>query len=177
VAHVSFWLVPAEPYRADFQGLIQGLAEAYQATAFLPHVTLYSGPMPEGVNLEQVLGNVVRGIPRFTLEAVGVQQSSVFAKTVFVQLRPSDWLLRLARQIREALPDAAGYDLNPHLSLLYQALDPQRRQGIVDQVALPHTRIDFDQVQAVAAPDSFQTQADVQQLRCLYRHALGFNSQ
>ena len=177
MAQVSFWLVPAEPYRTDFQGLIQGLADAHQATTFLPHVTLYSGPMPEGVNLEQVLEDAVQGIPGFTLEVVDVRQSSVFAKTVFVQLRPSDWLRRLAGQIRQALPDAAGYDLNPHLSLLYQTLDPELRQGIADQMALPHTQIEFDAVQAVAAPDSFQTQADVQQLRCLYCHSLGSDSQ
>ncbi|MBD0335365.1 MAG: 2'-5' RNA ligase family protein [Cyanobacteria bacterium Co-bin13] len=173
MAHVSFWLVPSEPYRSDFQDLIARLAQTYQATPFLPHVTLQSGPVPETVDLEQVMAAAVQGISGFTLEAVGVQQSPVFAKTVFVQLQSSDVLLQLAQQIRQALPDLAGYQLNPHLSLIYQTLDPGVRQGVADAIELPQAQIAFDEVQAVAAPDAFQTQADVRQLRCLYRRNLG----
>ncbi|MBD2257090.1 2'-5' RNA ligase family protein [Pseudanabaena sp. FACHB-2040] len=184
MGHISFWLVPSEPYLTDFQALIDSLAQAYGATSFLPHVTLQSGPVPASVNLQQAIAVAVRGIPGFTLDVVGVQQSSVFAKTVFVQLQPSDLLLQLAQQIRQALPDSAGYQLNPHLSLLYQTLEPAVRQEIADAMVknqplgaiAPPAQIAFNEVQAVAAPDSFQTQADVRQLRCLYRQPLNAES-
>ena len=41
--HVSYWLVPAATERPFWQQLIDTLGHTYNAPAFVPHVTIYSG--------------------------------------------------------------------------------------------------------------------------------------
>ncbi|NEQ22951.1 MAG: cyclic phosphodiesterase-like protein, partial [Microcoleus sp. SIO2G3] len=40
---VSFWLIPSDEDRSYFQEIINTLAQEYDAPAFTPHVTIYSG--------------------------------------------------------------------------------------------------------------------------------------
>jgi hypothetical protein len=70
------------------------------------------------------------------------------------------------------LPHLTAYDFDPHLSLIYKALNEATQQTLVETLALPIATIGFDEVQAVGSPESFQTQADVKSLHCLYTKSL-----
>lgn len=165
-AHLSLWLVPAERDRANYRALIAALAARHQSTPFEPHVTLYSGPFTE-IKLAQVLAGPGRRPGPIELKIEGVGHSQTFAKTVFVQLAASPPLMQLAQQLRQALPQPAAYTLDPHLSLIYQDLPAVARSQLAQRLHLPCPTIVFDRVQAIAAPSTFTSQADVACLRCL----------
>src|SRR6266496_4609929 len=40
---IAYWLIPAEPARGFFQGVINDLARRYDAPLFEPHVTIHVG--------------------------------------------------------------------------------------------------------------------------------------
>jgi putative hydrolase of the HAD superfamily len=169
---VSFWLVPEEGDRQTFQTLINALAHRYDTVPFLPHVTLYSGPCSVLPTLDALLDQAIQGISPFELEIAGLRYSRRFSKTLFVQLRPTDTLHRLATRLRQTLPHPTGYDFDPHLSLIYQVLDEATQQTLVETIALPKATIGFDEVQAVATPESFETLSDIKSLRRLYTKSL-----
>jgi putative hydrolase of the HAD superfamily len=169
---VSFWLVPRRCDRNAFQTLINALAHRYDTVPFIPHVTLYSGPCSVSPTLDAWLDQAVQGIPPFELDIDGLRYSHQFSKTLFVQLRPNDTLHRLATRLRQVLPHLTAYDFDPHLSLIYKALNEATQQTLVETLALPIATIGFDEVQAVGSPESFQTQADVKSLHCLYTKSL-----
>ena len=91
---VSFWLTPEEEDRDFFQGLINQLANQYNAPVFEPHVTIYSGEIYSGEfgadkSPTQLIEQATQGIPRFSLTVDQVLYSGQFKKTVFVQFQPS----------------------------------------------------------------------------------------
>lgn len=172
MAHVSFWLVPAEGDCALLQSMIGSLTQAHGAAPFLPHVTLYSGPSPDGISIEALLAEATQGLPPLELKIEDIRHSGVFTKTVFIQLANISPLTQLANRIREGVPNPSEYSFDPHVSLIYQYLDEATREQIAASISIPQTTLKFDQVQAIGSLDTFETQEDVRTLRCLCRQFL-----
>ena len=81
---IAYWLIPAEPARSFFQGLINELAQEYDAPVFEPHVTIHVGANCTDA-VDGVLSKVAQRCERIALQALEVSGSSEFIKTLFVQ--------------------------------------------------------------------------------------------
>ena len=167
-SYYSFWLVPQEPDLTYFQGVIDRLAKRFGTVPFTPHVTLYSGPLPE---ITSTLAKLPSGAS-IELEVDTIQWESRFSKTLYVQLTPSSPLVQLVTHLITVIPDAQEPVLDPHLSLLYHHLEPGTQQATAEAISLPRATIRFDQVQVIAAPSRFETQAHVAGLRCVHSQLL-----
>ncbi len=163
--YYSIWLVPQESDFTYFQSLISTLAKRFGTVPFCPHVTLYSGPLPTAVDVQQVLAALAAG--PITLEVVNLNHGPSFAKTLYVQLKQTALLNRLVNFLISAIPNAQPSILDPHLSLLYHSLDVATQQTLTANLTLPRPTIRFNQVQAIAAPPTFETQDHVARLRCV----------
>ncbi|MEM1255501.1 MAG: hypothetical protein AAGI69_23945 [Cyanobacteria bacterium P01_H01_bin.21] len=163
-SYYSFWLVPQEPDLTYFQGVINTLAKRFGTIPFCPHVTLYSGPAPALTQLPSVAP--------IELVIDTIQWESRFSKTLYVQLVSSPPLGQLVNQLVAAIPHAQPPALDPHLSLLYHHLEPAAQKAMAETISLPRATVRFDQVQTVAAPSTFETQAHVASLRCTHRQLL-----
>ncbi|MEL6231464.1 MAG: hypothetical protein AAFR24_16265 [Cyanobacteria bacterium J06627_3] len=171
VSHYSFWLVPQESDLTYFQGLISALAERFGTVPFCPHVTLYSGPLPSAVDVKNVCAALSSVCP-VELQVLGLNHDSRFSKTLYIQLKPTPRLSQLVDCLVAAIPNAQRPILDPHVSLLYHQLDVVTKQALMSTVSLPRTALRFNQVQAVAAPQNFETQAHVASLRCVHSQLL-----
>ncbi|MEO0868368.1 MAG: 2'-5' RNA ligase family protein [Cyanobacteria bacterium J06642_11] len=173
-AYYSFWLVPQTPDLEDFQGIINTLSKRFNTVPFCPHVTLYSGPVPSELDLQTVLaelGSMAR-MARFELGILGVDHSDRFAKSLYVQLQPAPFLDQLVSALVTTIPDAQMPVLDPHLSLLYHNLDEANKQKLTRAISLSRSTIRFNQVQVMAAPQTFETQEHVSSLRCVQQQLL-----
>ncbi|MEM9979294.1 MAG: hypothetical protein AAF808_16820, partial [Cyanobacteria bacterium P01_D01_bin.2] len=76
------------------------------------------------------------------------------------------------RLVATFLPKGQPPSLDPHLSLLYHWLEPATQHRLSDTLVLPGSAIRFNQIQVIAAPENFETQAHVASLRCVHRQLL-----
>ena len=170
--YYSFWLVPQEPDLANFQGIINTLAERFGTVPFCPHVTLYSGELPPSIEVGSWLEKVLQPVGPMELAIANLTYEYRFSKTLFVQLNQTPLLVQLVNRLVSAIPNAQLPPLDPHLSLLYHSLDNAIKQDLAEKITLPRPSIWFDQVQAIAAPYTFETQDHVASLRCIHSQLL-----
>ena len=158
---VTYWLCPAEPARSALSTIIDDLAARFNAPMFEPHVTLYSTDA-SGENPESVLSAVMTGHGEYRLAISGLDYSDEFTKTFFVQFEPSSEVAQLSEDLKRASASPGDYELNPHLSLLYQKMDHETKRQLAGSIALPFTEITFDRVKAVIVPTKIESREDVQ---------------
>lgn len=137
---IAYWLVPAPAQSAQFQTVVDKLANQQDAPRFHPHLSFGSfvGKEPD---LTELIG-LLRGL---TLRPMEVAQSSSFTMSLFVRFEPSEQLLR-ARLALEAFPGfRTSRDFDPHISLCYGApIEPAELQDEIN--ALLHQPVSFDRL-------------------------------
>lgn len=163
---VAYWLIPAEPERSFFQGSINELAQRYDAPIFEPHLTIFVGANRYD-SAERALSSTGRDCEAITLNALEIDHSSQFVKTLFVQFAPSTELDRLNEAIRSAAQDSSQYQLNPHLSLLYKTSPAKVRRKLANSIKLPFSKVTFNTFKAVRCVSPTQTPADVERQEVL----------
>ncbi|ESA35239.1 cyclic phosphodiesterase-like domain-containing [Leptolyngbya sp. Heron Island J] len=166
-AYYSFWLIPQEPDLDNFQAIINSLAERFGTVPFSPHVTLYSGPFPAAVTIEQVCATLAAIAP-IALEVVKFSYESRFSRTLYVQLTQALPFTQLVSRLVDSIPGAQMPVLDPHISLLYHNLDIATKHSVIGSISLPRSTIRFNQVQVIATPKNFETQDHVASLRCVH---------
>ncbi len=170
---VSLWLVPIASDRPHLTHQIQTLAQQHQTVAFDPHMTLCHGIVDSIDAIIPTLYRVAAKAPhQFELTTAGIQTGDRFSKTVFIQLTTTPTLAAWRNQLCAAtdLPKS-GFD--PHVSLLYKAIDLSSKRAIAQTLPPPSPTLAFGELWVVTAPDPFQTQTDVQQLCCVFKTLLG----
>ena len=161
---IAYWLIPAEPARSFFQGVINDLARRHNASFFEPHVTVHVQADREDV-AEKMTSKAARSCTLITLKALGIGHSSEFIKTLFVQFALNTELRRLSEIIRKAAQDSSDYELKPHLSLLYKKMPAAARRELANAIEVPFSEVAFDELRAVRCSSPTQTYADVEEWR------------
>jgi len=161
---VAFWLIPTEPGRSYFQNIINDLAERYAAPEFEPHVTVHVG-VDCTDSVDDVLSRAARDSKRIALQVRNVSHSSEFTRTLFVTFASSAQLQRLNQSICEATQDSSGYQLNPHLSLLYKNMSMADRRLLARSIEVPFPEVTFGSLKAVRCVSPTRSRADVEAWR------------
>jgi 2'-5' RNA ligase len=143
------------------QGLIEELARQYDAPVFEPHVTVHVG-LNHADATEKVLAQAARQCAPIKLEALGIDHSDEFIKTLFVQFESNKELQNLNALIRAVGQDPIRYQLNPHLSLLYKNIPAAARRALADSIKVPFSEVTFDALKAVRCISPTQSRADVE---------------
>jgi 2'-5' RNA ligase len=163
---IAYWLIPAEPSRSFFQGLINDLARRYNAPLFEPHVTVHVG-VNRADAAEKAISKAARECQPVKLKVLEIDHSAVFIKTLFVQFAPNRKLQRLSTIIFSGAQDSSLYELNPHLSLLYKKIPAELRAELADSINVPFLEVTFDALQAVRCVSPTQSRADVEAWRVI----------
>ncbi len=158
--------MPTEPARSFFLGVIEDLARRYDAPLFEPHVTFHVGANHTDA-AEKALSKAACECQPINLEALEIDHSNEFIKTLFVQFVPNRKLRQLNEIIRSAAQDSSQYELNPHLSLLYKSMPAGARSELADSVHVPFSEVTFDTVKAISCISPTQSRADVEAWRVM----------
>jgi hypothetical protein len=162
---IAYWLIPAEPTRSFFERTIGDLARPYNAPVFEPHMTIHVGS--DRVEAEEIIAKAVSGCRFLQAKVFKVCQSDEFIKTLFVQIAMDRKLQQLNKLIRDAAQDSTGYQLNPHLSLLYKKMPVQTRRELADSIKLPFSEVTFESIKAVRCVSPTTSRADVEAWRVM----------
>jgi 2'-5' RNA ligase len=169
---IAYWLIPSEPAHSYLQGFINQLAQRYNAPVFEPHVTVHAGVNCADA-VDEVLSNASQGCKQIVLRALEVSDSSEFIKTLFLQFAPTTELQQLNQSIRTAAQDSSDYQLNPHLSLLYQRMSIQERRVLARSIEIPFSEVTFDSLKAVRCISPTRSRADVEAWHVVAEKPLG----
>lgn len=144
----SFWLVPAEPHRAELRGHIDALALDNGTPSFEPHVTLVSGVVDDAAALAAIERVAARWAPLNVVAGATAHGPDRF-KALFVELADAR-LDDLAAALRAELGIPPAEDeLHPHISLVYAAsLPPEVRAAIAAEHTLVGRSLRFDTLAA-----------------------------
>jgi 2'-5' RNA ligase len=163
---IAYWLIPAELAHRFFQRLIKELAHRYDAPFFEPHVTIYVGANDANA-AEKALSKAAREWQTINLKALGINHSDEFIKTLFVQFAMNRKLRQLHQTIRNAAQDLSGYQLNPHLSLLYKNMPATARRELADSIKMPFSEVTFGLLKVVRCISPTRSRADVEAWRVI----------
>jgi 2'-5' RNA ligase len=169
---IAYWLIPSEPARSYFQRVITDLAQRYNAPQFEPHVTVHVATNCMDA-VDGVLSKAARDCKRIGLAPLGISHSSEFIKTLFVQFAVAKRLQQLNHSIRTAAQDSSDYQLNPHLSLLYNRMSIQDRRLVARSIDVPFSEVIFNSLKAVQCISPTQSRADVEVWRVVDEKPLG----
>jgi hypothetical protein len=169
---LAFWLLPCERDRAALAEIIARLARRFGVPEFEPHVTLYAGPPGENDDADARLDVAAQGIAPVVLQPLRVSTSPVFTKTLFIEFAPCAELARMHERLAAHVEKPSGYELRPHLSLLYARNNETTRAGLPREVVCPPGLLRFDAVCAALVPDSIGTPDDVRGWKTTARRVL-----
>ena len=167
----AVWLLPDPASARRWQTTIDRLAAGHDAPVFAAHVTLHVGTLPALLDPMPALRDVASRAAPLVLEAAPSEESDSFYKTLYVPFRGPASALEALASLREALVGAwtaaerlpgsahdaavdaalAGYDLAPHLSLLYARLDGPDRLALAKAHDAAGAVVRFDRL-AVVTP-------------------------
>jgi 2'-5' RNA ligase len=161
---IAYWLIPAEPARSFFQGVINDLGRQYDAPLFEPHVTVHVGSNRADA-AESALSEAARVCKVIKLKAIEIGHSGEFIETLFVQFTLNTELRQFNETIRNTAQDSSRYELKPHLSLLYKKMPAIARRELADSIKVPFSEVIFDALKAVRCISPTQSRADVEAWR------------
>jgi len=158
---VAFWLVPRQPEREIIQSLMTELADQYLAPEFIPHVTVYSCRRSSQQEELAIMAGLAGRCPAVTLRTDKMVSTDILTRALFTSLNPDKTLTWLREILQKELPESSPHGFDPHLSLLYQFLSPSVRSGLAQEVSLPLQEINFNQIWAVAIPETLHAVEDL----------------
>lgn len=159
---IAFWLIPSAEDKAFFQKTINYLAQQYDAPAFTPHVTIYSGEYTPDESLDEIIEKAIQGVQNFSLSADKILYTNQFTKSLFLQFHQSSILSRISETIRSSSKKPSNFALNPHLSLIYKDLSEPTKKNLTASLSMPKSKVLFDEVSAISTPERVQTREDVE---------------
>lgn len=145
----SFWLTPAQPYLDNLTGLIQALCQEWGAVPFEPHVTLFVGEHVQEEDMFSVGEQLAQGRTAVSLPVHDIGYSDFIFKTLYIQFGMEPWLHDMVQTIRASLFYPGDYQLDPHLSLIYKAMETAVLQNLSKTIQLQSNTIPFDQIKLV----------------------------
>ncbi len=158
---VAFWLIPQRPERSRLRQWIDDLAVRYDAPAFVPHLTIYSCHRTRQQHELVVLAALARRSEPLRLSVQGLDSGRSLTRSVFLVLQTNRFLESLHETLHQNVPQPSRYRCDPHISLLYRLLPTPlpSAETMVDNIDLATIR--FDELRAVAIPETLQTAQDL----------------
>ena len=168
----SFWLLPTESQRAEFETIITHLAQTYDAPVFMPHITIYSGVYADDERPEVILEQAIQGVPPLTLQVDTIRYSPQYTKTLFVQFHPSAPLADLMNAIRQRSATPSDYVLDPHLSLIYQHMREEDQHHLATTIELAQDTVLCDGVSLIVSATPTLSREDVERWESRWQGSL-----
>ena len=168
----SVFLTPGGADFAYTDNLIRELSGMYGAPLFEPHVTVYSGTLTDVDALKKAISTAVSGIRPFALRVRRVGCGESYFKSLFIEFEENLILREIHDRIRAGMEIESGYELIPHLSLLYSDMPLLHKEALAKRVIVDRQEIHFDGMKIVIPLNREEGWRDTGQWQTLLRVGL-----
>ena len=176
---VSYWLLPGPETRVRLNQLsllaCEGMSHGGGFCILPPHITLYSHPLDadqpnsEGMAIDR-LQQLADGHQPVLLSAKAIEATESFTQSLVLRFN-SEALRQLQpwfQQLCLSSPNAHGYKLDPHVSLLYSQAPLEFRRELAKHLFLQTKPLMFERVSAVIHPSTITNLADIAACTTIY---------
>lgn len=167
----TLWLTPSEPLSSLLRTTIRQVAAQFGAIDFEPHVTVFCGPSTDS-EAREAARRIGGQFAPVELDAVRLDHSELFTKTLFVQFEESAVLKRIFETAAASFSRPSSYLLNPHLSLLYKTLPASNRIKLCETLDVPRGAYRFDRVRVVETELPIEDDGPIRRWRTVYEGPL-----
>lgn len=158
-------LLPIKANQKYLDPIIASLTKTYGAYPFFPHLTVYGvlrGPREE---IEEQTNHAIKDVGKFSLQVDKLDHSPVFSKTLFIQFKMNDSILKiykkLSQRLQKYLINCEEYHLNPHMSLIYKHnIQDEEKEKIIKSLNIKH-EFTFGSCTIVTAAKPIEKEEDV----------------
>ncbi|MBL8206922.1 MAG: 2'-5' RNA ligase family protein [Blastocatellia bacterium] len=172
IQRYAIWLLPAQPDQHELQNRIQPLSQRFSSVPFPPHLTLFAGANQPLPTIQAAIEVACSDRTPFMLRSTGLQVSSAFFQTLFVEFAPHPGLSALAEQLRQELDPSSTRPFHPHLSLLYHEMSLPEKDALRTQIHWTARTIRFDEVSIVFPPRGEHGWEDITAWKTMDTHKL-----
>jgi putative hydrolase of the HAD superfamily len=169
VQRFSVFLTPSADDYIYTGNLIRELCAKYDEPPFEPHVTVYSGVLTDLEALKKAVSDAAVGVPPFSLRVRRVGCSEEYFKSLFIEFEDNAFLRKVYQGIRAGENVESGYELIPHLSLLYKEMPLRDKEALARRVRIERPAIHFDHLKIVIPRNETAGWRDTGQWQTLYR--------
>ncbi|MFQ5497799.1 MAG: hydrolase [Nitrosopumilus sp.] len=132
----AIWFVFEKNDTEYFANIIKELSVKYNSQSFKPHITAYGLVEVNLDELDKIVTNSIQGEKQFVIEKSNVSYSDVFWKTLCVEFKPNEQLMRISRKLTESLESYSKYEFIPHVSLIYKKMNPEEQKVLVNSIVI-----------------------------------------
>jgi len=132
----AIWFVFEKNDTEYFANIIKELSVKYNSQSFKPHITAYGLVEIDLNELDKIVTNCIQGEKQFVIEKSNVSYSNVFWKTLFVEFKPNEQLMRISRKLTESLESHSKYEFIPHVSLIYKKMNPEEQKELANSIVI-----------------------------------------
>lgn len=165
------WLMPNKKDEKHLVKIVNKLANDYNASSFIPHLTLYLEPSITFVKLKQLLDEIFKNQKSFKINKLKIGNSEEFFKPVYIEIEMNNTLAKLFEKINSATDNRSISDYKPHISLLYKKLSKKDGLKIVNSVII-NSEFKLDRVLIVSPKLGDENFDDIKSWRFIYSKKL-----
>ena len=114
--------------------IIKDLAKKYHTTVFVPHITAYGLIDIDLKTLDKKILSVIQEVKPFTIEKKTISFLNDFWKTLFIEIAPNEYFIKINKNLTKQLSQYAKYEFSPHVSLIYKNMKPCQSQFLVENL-------------------------------------------
>lgn len=168
--YYSISLVPQQAEVIFLSKIISQLAQKYHSFPFTPHVTIYGAVKNVEENIVIDATNyALKDIGPFTVQVEKINFTDSLSKTLFLEMKLNETLLKIHSRLREKLRNYQDYILKPHLSLIYkQNLPVEEKEKIILNLRIKK-ELTFDKCEIVVAHTSLSVEEDLKTWKTIYK--------
>ncbi len=133
----ALWVMPSGETYLNLKNEILRLSKEHNTVDFEPHVTIIGGLIGEEAVLIKKMEEF-RSTLSFEVSLRGLQHSDEYFKCIFLECERSRGLANLNQKAKILFGRLNDPEFKPHLSLLYAKLEPEVREGIVDNLKMKY---------------------------------------
>jgi putative hydrolase of the HAD superfamily len=169
VQRFSVFLTPSGEDYVYTGNVIRELCAKYDELHFEPHVTVYAGDLSDLETLKKAVSAAAEGVPPFSLRVLRVGCREEYFKSLFIEFEENAVLRRIYERIKAGETAESGYELIPHLSLLYKEMPLLDKEAMARRVRIDRAEINFDQLKIVTPRNETVGWRDTGQWQTLFR--------
>ncbi|MEW6043753.1 MAG: hypothetical protein AB1608_05775 [Thermoproteota archaeon] len=143
----SIWLEPTAKDGLYLSKTIKYLSRKYDAPIFSPHITLYSGIRRYAQARAAV--NACADFQKMRIVVRRMRHSDYLWKTLYLETKKDKDLQRINHMLKKNLTNK--YKFEPHISLIYKALDTKTKRQIAKDLNLKRS-YKFDKITIIRSP-------------------------
>jgi len=113
---------------------IQELSRLYESPIFIPHITAYGLVDTSLETIDKIVLDSIKGVLPFNIEKNVINFSDNFWKTLFIEIKPNDYLENINKKLTERLSQFSKYEFLPHVSLIYKEMSQDNKQKLANEL-------------------------------------------